>query len=110
MAALGIPGLIRWIAGGLVVLILIGAGVAYVMIRPYAQIGASYIAKQMCSCLFVAGRSEASCHAEFEPDIERFQVTVHRGKRPGHDSVRTRMVIFSGAAKYNEGYGCTVAK
>jgi len=109
MAALGIPGLVRWIAGGLVVLILIGAGVAYVMVRPYAQIGASYIAKQMCSCLFVAGRSEASCHAEFEPDIDRFKVKISHPK-PGHGSVRTRLVIFSGAARYTAGYGCTVTK
>ena len=109
MAALGIAGLLRWIAGGLVVLILIGAGVAYVMIRPYAQIGASYIAEQMCSCVFVAGRTDASCHAEFEPDIERFKVTVRHGK-PGHGSVKTSMVVFSGAARYTSGYGCAVAK
>jgi len=91
------------------VLILIGAAVAYVMIRPYAQIGATYIAKQMCSCVFVAGRSEASCRAEFEPDIHRFKVAVRHGK-PGHGGVRASMVIFSGAARYAEGYGCTVAK
>jgi hypothetical protein len=106
---LGIAGLWRWIVGGLLVLILIGAGVAYVMIRPTAQIGASYIAKQMCSCVFVAGRSEASCRAEFQPDISRFKVSVRHGK-PGHGSVRTSLVIFSGAARYAEGYGCTVAK
>jgi hypothetical protein len=106
---LGIPGLWRWIAGGLLVLILIGAGVAYVMVRPYAQIGATYIAKQMCSCVFLAGRTEVSCRAEFEPDIDKFKVTVRHGK-PGHGAVRASMVIFSGAARYAEGYGCTVTK
>jgi len=106
---LGIAGLWRWIVGGLVVLILIGAGAAYVLIRPYAQIGASYISKQMCSCVFVAGRTEASCHAEFEPDIDKFKVSVRHGK-PGHGGVRASLVIFSGAARYTGGYGCTVAK
>ena len=106
---MGIAGLWRWIIGGLVALILVGAGAAYVMVRPYAQIGATYVAKQMCSCVFVAGRSEASCHAEFEPDIDRFKVSVRRGK-PGHGSVRTSLAIFSGVARYAEGYGCTVAK
>ena len=107
---MGIPGLWRWIVGGLVMLIVIGAVVAYVMVRPYAQIGATYIAEQMCSCLFVANRSEASCRAEFEPDIDRFKVSIRRGAHSGHGSVRTRLVIFSGAARYNEGYGCTVTK
>ena len=109
MAALGIAGLWRWIVGGLIVLILIGAGVGYVMVRPYAQIGATYIATQMCSCVFVAGRTEASCHAEFEPDIDKFKVSVRHGK-PGHGGVRASLVIFSGAARYTGGYGCTVAK
>jgi len=109
MAALGIPGLVRWIIVGLLVLIVAGAAIAYVMVRPYAQIGASYIAKQMCSCVFVAGRSEASCHAEFEPDIDKFSVQVRHSK-PGHGSVRTRMLVFSSAARYAGGYGCTVAK
>ncbi len=107
---MGIAGLWRWIAGGLLALIIAGAAIAYVMIRPYAQIGATYIAKQMCSCLFVAGRSEASCHAEFKPDIDRFQLKVHRGARPGRNAVRARLFVFSGASSYTEGYGCTVAK
>jgi len=93
-----------------VVLILIGAGVAYVMVQPYAQIGGTYLAKQICSCVFVAGRSDASCRAEFEPDIDKFQVKIHHGLQPGHSVVRTRLLIFSSAAKYTEGYGCTVAK
>jgi len=107
---LGIPGLLRWIAGGLIVLILVGAGVAYVLARPYAQIGGTYLAKQICSCVFDTGRSDASCRAEFEPDIDKFQVTIHHGVHPGHSVVRTRLFIFTSAAKYTEGYGCTVVK
>ena len=91
-------------------LLLVGAGVAYALARPYAQIGGTYIAKQVCSCVFVAGRSDASCHAEFEPDINKFSVKIHRSSRPGRNWVRTRLLIFSSAASYTEGYGCTVAK
>ena len=107
---MGIPGLWRWIAGGLVALILIGVGVAYVMVQPYAQIGGTYLAKQICSCVFVAGRTDASCHAEFEPDVSKFSVKIHRSSKPGHNWVRTRLLIFTGAANYTEGYGCTVTK
>ncbi len=107
---MGIPGLWRWIAGGALVVVLAGAGAAYVMVRPYAQIGGTYLAKQICSCVFVAGRSDASCRAEFEPDIERFSVAIHRGASPGHSGVRTRLLTFSSAAAYAEGYGCRVTK
>ena len=107
---MGIPGLVRWIVGGLLVLIIAGVAIAYVLISPTAKIGGVYIAKQMCSCIFVADRSEASCRAEFQPYIDRgFQVSV-RHPKPGHGSVRTRLYIFSAAAKYTVGYGCTVAK
>jgi hypothetical protein len=110
MAALGIPGLIRWIVGGLLLLIIAGAAIAYVLISPTAQIGGTYIAEQMCSCVFVAGRTEASCRAEFQPYIDRgFKVAIRHSK-PGHGTVRTRLYIFSGAAKYTGGYGCTVTK
>ncbi len=107
---MGIPGLWRWIAGGVLVVVLAGAGAAYVMARPYAQIGGTYLAKQICSCVFVAGRSDASCRAEFEPDIERFSVTIHRGVGPGHNGVRTRLLMFTSAAAYADGYGCRVTK
>ena len=42
------------------------------------QIGSAYVAKQLCSCLFVAGRSEASCRPEFKPQIDAAKVVVDR--------------------------------
>jgi len=110
MARLSKPRLWAWIGGGGVVLLLAGAVTAYLLVQPYAQIGGTYLAKQICSCVFVAGRSDASCHAEFEPDVKKFAVTIHRSSRTGHNWVRTRLLIFRGAASYTEGYGCTVVK
>jgi hypothetical protein len=102
--------ILKW--GGLVLLIVvIGGGVfAWTRIEPYGRIGATYIAKQYCSCVFVAGRSDASCHAEFKPDIDRFSVTIDRSALPASASVQTHLLMFSGAATYAEGFGCTVAK
>ena len=110
MAALSKSRLWTWIGGGVAVLLVVGAVTAYVLVKPYAQIGGTYLAKQICSCVFVAGRTDASCHAEFEPDVNKFAVTIHRSSKPGHGWVRTRLLIFKGAATYTEGYGCTVAK
>ena len=106
MAALSKSRLWAWIGGGLVVLLLAGAVIAYLLVRPYAQIGGSYLAKQVCSCVFVAGRSDASCHSEFEPDIDKFKVKISHRRH----TVRARLLIFSGAASYAEAYGCTVTK
>ena len=106
MARLSKPRLWAWIGGVVVVLLVAGAIAAYLLARPYAQIGGTYIAKQLCSCVFVTGRTDASCRAEFEPDIDKFQVKISRRRH----TVRTRLLIFSSAASYTEGYGCTVAK
>ena len=101
-----------WTVAGLILLvILIGAGAwGYRQVAPVAQIGGSYIAKQYCSCVFVAGRSEGSCHAEFEPDISKFSVKADRSGLPAHAKVTARLALFSGEATYTNGYGCTVSK
>ena len=97
--------------GGAAALLAIGGGVyAYSQLVPYVRIGGSYIAKQDCSCLFVEGRSEASCAAEFSPDIKRFKVTIDRSRLPGSAKVTTRLAIFSSEATYEAGYGCAVSK
>ena len=92
------------------VLLLVGAGWALHLASTYARIGGTYIAKQYCSCLFVAGRSEASCRAEFEPDIDRFTLTVDRAALPARASVTTRLSMVEGRASYAAGFGCTVSK
>jgi hypothetical protein len=101
-----------WLWGaGLVAVIAVAAGAyGYAHVAPYAQIGATYIAKQDCSCLFVEGRSEASCTAEFSPDINRFRVAIDRSHLPASAKVTTRLAIFSGEATYAEGFGCAVTK
>jgi len=99
------------IALGVALAVAIGAGAwGYSRLEPYARIGATYIAKQDCSCLFVEGRSQASCAAEFKPDIDRFKVSIDRAGLPDSAKVTTRIAVFSGQATYARGYGCAVSR
>jgi hypothetical protein len=65
----------RWAAAIGVGVIGLGAAGFLLAREPlaYAEIAVSYGAKQMCSCLFVAGRDSASCLAEF-PAEARAQI------------------------------------
>ena len=77
---------------------------------PIVQIGSAYFAKQYCSCLFVVGRSEASCHAEFQPLIGSFKVTLDRTGLPQNAKVTTRLGDTEGEAQYDRRYGCVLSK
>jgi hypothetical protein len=102
--------LLLW-SGGLAAVVAIAGGVyAYSQLAPYIQIGGAYIAKQDCSCLFVEGRSEASCATEFSPDIKRFRVAVDRSALPARARVTTRLAILSSEATYEAGFGCAVTR
>lgn len=78
---------------------------------PIIQIGSAYIAKQMCSCLFVAGRSEASCRPEFKAQsIAAFTVVADRSKLPARASVTASLGKVVAEARYSRRYGCTIVK
>jgi hypothetical protein len=77
---------------------------------PIVQIGSAYFAKQYCSCLFVVGRSEASCHAEFRPLIDSFKITVDRAGLPQRAKVATRLGAASEEATWDRRYGCVLSK
>lgn len=71
--------------------------------RKYGQIAAGFVARQMCSCLYVQNRSEESCKADIGPQIGRAQI-VYMEERvivnySGFDSAEARL---------KPGYGCYV--
>ncbi len=99
-----------WVVLAVIALIAATLTYGYHRAKPYATIGATYLAKQMCSCVFVTGRTEGSCRAEFKPDIDRFSVKVDRTGAPTQGRVTASLAMFAGAATYEDGYGCTVAK
>ena len=78
---------------------------------PIIQIGSAYIAKQMCSCLFVAGRSEASCRPEFKAQsISAFTVVADRSRLPRSASVTASLGKVVAEARYSRRYGCSITK
>lgn len=85
-----------------------GVTAAYRSVAPYGQIGNRYLAKQLCSCVFVAGRTEGSCRKEFEPDIRPFEVSVTHGPGDTSGEVRTRLALFQGRATFDPRYGCVI--
>ncbi|MEO7026552.1 MAG: hypothetical protein ABI056_03265 [Caulobacteraceae bacterium] len=74
------------------------------------QIGSAYFAKQMCSCLFVAGRAEASCRAEFKPRMDVFKIAIDRSPRPRAASVTASLGPVSALATFDPRYGCVLVK
>ncbi len=77
---------------------------------PIVRIGAAYIAKQVCSCLFVVGRPEASCRTEFKPDIDTFTVAIDRAGLPARARLNATVGPVVGEANFSRGYGCAVAR
>lgn len=101
------------IVGFLAVTAAIGAAYEYRQLAPYGRVGTAYLAKQYCSCRYVAGRSDQSCHAEFKPDIDRFHVTAEQTPASGAPSsatVTARMLVWSGEARFTKGFGCSLVK
>ena len=78
---------------------------------PIIQIGSAYVAKQMCSCLFVAGRSEASCRPEFKGQgIGSFTVVADRSHLPARAGVTATLGKLVAEARYSRRYGCSISK
>jgi hypothetical protein len=100
----------RWLALGVLLAALGGGAYAWRQVAPYGEIGSVYIAKQYCSCLFVTGRPETSCKAEYKPDIDKFTLSVDRSRMPATARVSARMAVFEGVATYDSRFGCTVGK
>lgn len=101
---------LRWVLFGALLVILAALALAWRQFTPLPRLGSVYVAKQYCSCLFVAGRPEASCRAEFKPNIDSFKLKVDRGGLPRTASVEASLLIFSGKATYDSRYGCTIAR
>lgn len=110
----GAPGklpLSIWIGGALAILVLAGGAYGWSRLAPFARVGSTYLAKQVCSCVFVAERPYPDCVDEFRPDSGKFSIIVDRAKLPTEGRIRTSFAgLIKGEARYSRGYGCTVVK
>ncbi|HEV8334543.1 MAG TPA: hypothetical protein VGQ22_24180 [Steroidobacteraceae bacterium] len=68
-----------------------------------AKVGTVYVAKQTCSCLFVAGRPMDSCRTDYDPaaikplTVEKLEHGVKVSALGG---------IVSAQAEFEQGFGC----
>ena len=96
----------RWIAAAAALILAVGLVAAWALVRPYGETGSTYLAKQLCSCVFLTGRTDASCLAENGSDVRRFDVRIDHAGR----TVSARLLLFSSIAAYDEGYGCRIVR
>lgn len=68
-----------------------------------ARIGTVYVAKQTCSCLFVAGRPMDSCRTDYDPAAIK-PLTVEKLEQGVKVSALAGLV--SAQAQFEPGFGC----
>lgn len=94
----------KWplIAGVLVLLVGIGVWSARDTFAT-ARIGTTYVAKQTCSCLFVAERPLESCRTDFDAESLRSLDVV-----TSDDGVTVSALggLISARASFQRGFGC----
>ena len=83
--------------------LLAAAAFARVRLAPQADIGAGFVAQQLCSCVFVGERDMAACRLDLRPDLgpvrsERLADGVHAWVP----------LLASRSAHVHEGTGCTL--
>ena len=93
----------RWIAIAVIWVLLVGGALLYEVARNRSSVGAGYVAKELCSCIFVAGRSLESCRPDIPPSMDRVEAEV------GADRVRAFVPHLAERIARNEPpFGCTL--
>lgn len=94
-----------WLGIAGLVAIGIAAAVTLPRARALSRLGAGYVAKQMCSCIFVDEREYASCRPDIPPSMERVEAEVLTTP-PGVRAVVR--FLAEREARYSPDTGCTL--
>ena len=93
----------RRVAVAAVLALLAVAIFGYRRLSHAASIGAGYTAKELCSCIFVGGRSLDSCRPDVPQSMDRVQAELLP------DGVRGFVTgLASRVARFEPGFGCTL--
>ena len=85
------------------VALIAAAGIGLARLARSASVGAGYVAKEVCSCMFVGGRSLESCRGDVPESMDRVQAEALQ------DGVRGFVpVLAERVARYEPGFGCTL--
>jgi hypothetical protein len=93
----------RWIAIAVFWVLLVAGALVFESLRDRSAVGAGYVAKELCSCVFVGERSVESCRADIPTSMERVQAEL------GPDRVRA-FVPYLGEriARHEPPFGCVL--
>ena len=100
--------MLKWSALALGLAFIITAAIYVPPFRAMAGTGAGFVAKQMCSCIYVSERSYDSCRPDMMEVMDDIQaVVVSEASLLG---VRASVPILrvQRLATYEEGFGCTL--
>lgn len=84
----------------------LGATVLYLpKLREVATVGAGFVAKEVCSCLYVGERDFQSCRTDVRADMDLIRAEV----LPSDDGVRAWLPLLTErVARHHPGSGCTL--
>jgi hypothetical protein len=93
-----------WSAALLLLVVLVAAVVYGPRLRRMAGVGAGYVAKQTCSCMYVAGRPFDACRSDLPSSMDRIRAEV----LDGLEGVRASAPFLERRAHHTPGRGCTL--
>jgi hypothetical protein len=98
--------MLRFVVGVTAALLVGGGGYWGYQTSIAADVGAAAMAKVVCSCVFVDGRTLDACRRDDPPGFESIAVSVDTASRVATGVVLGGLV--SRRAKYSEEFGCTL--
>ncbi len=95
---------LRKISIGLGVFVVLSIIGGWIFLRPLIQMGTGYVAKQVCSCVYVGQRDFPNCYA----DLRRYGPRISARHLEELNGVRAEIFpVASATAYYHKGNGCT---
>ena len=88
------------------VLAVLGFGLWHFFLKDqvaFADVASAYVAKQTCSCVFVAERELASCLTDFTQDVSQLDVTQAEGR-----VTASALGLISSTAIHQPDLGCVL--
>lgn len=93
----------RWIAIAVFWVLLVGGALIWEWARDRATVGAGYVAKELCSCVFVGERTLDSCRPDIPPSMDRVEAEL------GTDRVRAFVpYLVERTARFEPPFGCVL--